>query len=327
MKVYIFTEAGSKYGYGHIVRCSSLYSEINKRGIEVELIINGDQESSEAVADKKHRILNWLSVTSLTGLLEGNVYSIVDSYHASPEIYKYISNNTVRSVFIDDIIRLQYPRGIVVNPSIYSKELSYPSNSEIEYLLGPEYVILRDSFLEGSRLQVRKAISEILVTLGGSDIKELTPKILHLLKVDYPHIRKNVIIGKGYTNSRDIDYIEDPNIQLFYNVRGDQMRDLMLRSDLAITAAGQTIFELIKTETPFIPIQVIDNQEINSKALLAYKIVSQVLQSDDLNFMGKLSSEIKGLLKEESRLSFISNLQGLIDGAGSSRIVNKLIGE
>ncbi|MGG1676526.1 PseG/SpsG family protein [Neobacillus sp. NRS-1170] len=327
MKVYILTEAGSMYGYGHLVRCSSLYSELSGRGIDVELIINGDHEAVEVVKNKKYRIVNWLSIDFLSQLLHGEVYTIVDSYLANFDIYHFISAYTDKSLFIDDNMRLNYPKGIVVNPSIYGKELNYPKNTEIEYLLGPEYVILRDSFLKSKREGTNNQVKEVLITLGGADIRNLTPKILTLFKKEYPYLIKNVVVGKGFTNIKDIENIDDQNVTLYYNVDGNQMKDLMLKSDITITAAGQTIHELIKTETPFIPIQVIDNQRNNVKAILTYNLVNRVLHSDDEDVMDKLSAEIKFLLHEENRLFLINNLHGLIDGAGSARIVSKLLEE
>jgi spore coat polysaccharide biosynthesis predicted glycosyltransferase SpsG len=47
--------------------------------------------------------------------------------------------------------------------------------------------------------------------------------------------------------------------------------ELMVKSDLAITAAGQTIYELLATQTPFIPIKVIENQENNVNGFIVPK--------------------------------------------------------
>lgn len=40
-RVIIFTEGGQDIGFGHLTRCSALYDEIDKRGIEVVLVIYG----------------------------------------------------------------------------------------------------------------------------------------------------------------------------------------------------------------------------------------------------------------------------------------------
>lgn len=326
MKVYIFTEGGKQNGYGHIVRCSSLYQELEKKGIDVKFIINGDKDIVEVLGNKKHSIKNWSSENFLTELLKGDAYSIVDSYLAEQHIYETISNNSIKSLFIDDNARFNYPDGIVVNPSIYTEELEYPNNLNVEYLLGNEYVILRDSFFNSSRKNIKKHVEEILLILGGSDIRNLTPKILTSLKTEYPDIIKNVIIGKGFQNTEEIENIKDKNINYYYNINGNEMKEIMLKSDLAISAAGQTIYELIKTETPFIPIQVIDNQNNNIKGLLKYNIVHKVLHSENNNIINEILEEVKYLINYENRLLLNTKFRGFIDGLGSERIVNKLLG-
>ncbi|SHH83265.1 UDP-2,4-diacetamido-2,4,6-trideoxy-beta-L-altropyranose hydrolase [Clostridium grantii] len=328
MKVYIFTEGSSKIGYGHIVRCSALYQELEKRNIDVEFVINGGKEIAEVevLEGKKKLIKNWLSKDFLINLLKEDSYSIVDSYLAEQYIYEIISSNSTKALFIDDNARINYPDGIVVNPSIYTDELDYSNSGNIDYLLGSKYVILRDSFKSGRRKCIKKDIEEILIVLGGSDIRNLTPKILSSLKVEYPNITKNVIIGKGFCNIEQIKSVKDKNINYYYNIDGNQMKELMLKSDLAISAAGQTIYELIKTETPFIPIQVIENQNNNIKGLLKYNIAHKVLKSQSDNIIDELLKEVKYLINYQTRLTLNIKLTGFIDGLGSARIINKLLG-
>jgi UDP-2,4-diacetamido-2,4,6-trideoxy-beta-L-altropyranose hydrolase len=324
MQVYIFTEGGSKYGYGHIVRCSSLYNDLKNRGIDVQIIINGDEEVKKVIGDKNYRISNWLSLSFLRKIINSEMYAIVDSYLAESEILSFISNNTKKTLFIDDNIRTIYPPGVVVNPSFYSKFLEYPQVSGIKYLLGNEYVILRESFFNCGRDFIRKKITEVLVTLGGSDIRNLTPKIIKSLMMKYPNVIVNVIIGQGFNNIDEIESLKNKNINLLFNLNGEQMREIMLKSDIAISAAGQTIYELIKTETPFIPIQIIDNQENNVKGLLKFELVNRVLYSDSVNLIDELLFELQFLNRFESRLSLNKKMKGIIDGLGSKRIIDEL---
>jgi UDP-2,4-diacetamido-2,4,6-trideoxy-beta-L-altropyranose hydrolase len=324
MQVYIFTEGGSKYGYGHIVRCSSLYNDLKNRGIDVQIIINGDEEVKKVIGDKNYRISNWLSISFLRQILNSGMYAIVDSYLAESEILSFISTNTKKTLFIDDNMRTIYPPGVVVNPSLYSKSLKYPKVSGIKYLLGNEYVILRESFLNSGRDFIRREITEILVTLGGSDIRNLTPEIIKSLMKKYPNLIINVIVGQGFNNIDEIESLKNKNINFLFNLNGEQMREIMLKSDIAISAAGQTIYELMKTETPFIPIQIIDNQENNVNGLLKFDLVNRVLYSDSVNLKDELLLELQFLNRFENRLSLNKKMKGIIDGLGSKRIIDEL---
>ena len=43
-----------------------------------------------------------------------------------------------------------------------------------------------------------------MVTFGGDDARNMTPKILRFLKNEYPDVRKNVIIGNAFNNIDEI---------------------------------------------------------------------------------------------------------------------------
>ena len=60
------------------------------------------------------------------------------------------------------------------------------------------------------------------------------------------------------------------------------MRDLMLSVDVAITAAGQTTYELMSCGVPMIPIKVVDNQKWNILGLQNEGF--QCLDSDTTHF-------------------------------------------
>lgn len=325
MKVYIFTEGGSNFGYGHLARCTSLYSELYRRSISVEFVVNGDKAVEDVLKGKKFNIRNWLSINDLSELLNTKTYSIVDTYYAEKEVLDYISANSINTVFIDDNATMVYPKGIIVNPSIYTKGLDYPESKDVKYLLGPKHVILRDAFRNANRSYLRTNVEKILITLGGSDISNLTPAILELLKAKHPNILKLVVIGSGFSNVEEIKTLSDDTIRLYFNATDEEMKSLMLESDLAITATGQTIYELIKTGTPFIPIRVAENQVRNAKGLLEYGVVSNVLNDRDEAFILRLSNEMNFMLSFSNRTMFNKKMSEIIDGHGSVRIIDELL--
>ncbi len=325
MKVYIFTEGGFTSGLGHVVRCSSLYDVLVSRGINVELIIHGDEGIEEVIQNRKCTITNWLSIDYLSSLVDSQVYCVVDSYLANPNMCKFVFEHSLRTLFIDDIKRMKYPGGIVVNPSIYTDDLHYPEIRDEDCLLGNEYVILRNSFKNCPKKYIHNEVKEILVTLGGSDTRNLTPTILNSLKSEYPASIKHVIISKSFGNIDKITTILDEKIKYHFNVSGVEMRDLMLDCDIAISAAGQTIYELIQTGTPFIPIKIIDNQENNVKGILKYKCANRVLDSESIDIHLDLLSELAWIMNPNSRRTLNANMNGIIDGSGSERIINKLL--
>jgi UDP-2,4-diacetamido-2,4,6-trideoxy-beta-L-altropyranose hydrolase len=324
MRVLIFTEGGSQIGLGHISRCSSLYDELEARGIEVEIIIFGDVNDIETIQNKKFKVANWLSTDFLNNHIEDNDYCIVDSYMASEDLYSFISKRARKSLFIDDNARINYPEGIVVNPSLSTVLVNYHKNKVNCYLLGANYIILRMPFVQVKRETINARVKEVLITLGGSDIHNLTPVIVNKFSSRYPDIIFNVVIGNAFKNTVEIRKINSKNINFYENATAEEMKRIMLKSDLAITAAGQTIYELMATQTPFIPIKIVDNQNNNVAGLKEFNLAERVLDYKDELFKEKIVLEFEKRMDFGNRKELSSKYNKVIDGLGTKRIIDAL---
>lgn len=327
MKVKIFTEGGSGIGLGHVSRCSSLYDEVASRGLEVEFIIYGDIEKIDLLKGRIVKNIYWLSEDYLNNSIQNTDYCIVDSYLASRELYQIIAEKSKKTLYIDDNARIEYPKGIIVNPSLSVDGLNYSKNNQNTYLLGAKHIILRSPFLNVERNTINQDVKEVLITMGGSDIRDLTPRILSSICTKYPDIKFNVVIGNAFHNVKVIESIELKNVELHYNIDAELMKKLMLKSDFAITAAGQTIHELLATQTPFIPIQVIDNQSNNIKGLKKINPDQVVIEYDDELFIRKLEIEFSAFLDYDQREEHFNLCNKKVDGIGRKRIIDNLLKE
>lgn len=325
MRVLIFTEGGSQIGLGHISRCSSLYDELVGRSIEVEFIIFSDTNDFQIIKNKKYKVINWLSTDFLNNYVKEYDYCIVDSYLASEDLYRVISKRAKKSLFIDDNGRIDYPKGIVVNGALSTKAVRYPKNDTNCYLLGPKYIILRMPFIQAMREIINSTVKEILITLGGSDIHNLTPILLNQFSSRYQDIIYNVVIGNKFENIDEIRKFSSKNINFYENATAEEMKAIMLKSDFAITAAGQTIYELLATQTPFIPIKVVENQKNNVEGLKEFNLVEKVLDYRDADFLNKIELEFKNLLKVDKRNEIFTLYTNAIDGFGSKRLIDRLV--
>lgn len=326
MKVKVFTECGNEIGLGHISRCSSLYDEVKSRGIEVEFIVNGNMKNLDVFKGLSVKFENWLSINYLNRCIESSDYCIVDSYLAQVELYELISSKSRKALYIDDNARLNYPLGIVVNPSLNAVRKFYHKTDTNTYLLGHEYIMLRTPFINSNRYVINKDVKEVLITMGGSDIRNLTPLIMNGIGIKYPDITFNVVISDAFYNFEVIKSIELDNMQLHYNVDAQLMKNLMLQSDISISAAGQTIYELLATNTPFIPIKIIDNQNNNIRGLKKINVNQVVINYDDESIIEKLQIEFKKMLDPIERIRLLTVYKGKVDGFGSKRIIDNLLG-
>ena len=70
-RVIIFSEAGQNLGFGHLTRCSALYDEIHKRGIEVVLVVFG-KEIENLLGKRKNILVDWKNLEFLRTFLKKN---------------------------------------------------------------------------------------------------------------------------------------------------------------------------------------------------------------------------------------------------------------
>jgi spore coat polysaccharide biosynthesis predicted glycosyltransferase SpsG len=291
------------------------------------MLIRGDETTRDWLANTGCGFMDWLKEENrFFSFVSGADVVIVDSYLAGPEFYQKISHSIKAPVYIDDEKRLVYPRGFIVNGSIYAGELGYPENQEIVYLLGARHALLRKEFWSPSEDRTNESIETILVTLGGEDIRGLMSGILKMLNSGYPKLKKRMIIGRGFKNIGDIEKEKDSNTEMIYYPNADMMKRQMSLADVAISSGGQTIYELARIGLPTIGVCLADNQVNNLSAWEKAGFLESAGWYND----GGLLDNIKNILGKmdyarRSRMSRIGKTN--CDGQGAIRVVDRVLGE
>ena len=326
MKVFIITEGNFKAGLGHIGRCISIYQAFKEKEIVSCFIINGDESIKDLLNGLNYICFNWIKNSKkLINIINQADIAIIDSYTYDDSLSKKISYNVKIPVYIDDNNRIEYPRGLVINSGLHAKYLDYPTNFKVQYLLGVQYSMLKKTFWEIKPKNIVEQINSILITFGGSDIRNLTPRLIKILKIKFPNIKKKIIIGKKYQNLKEIENLSDDRCELIYFPNSERLRDLMLSSDIAITAGGQTTYELASVGVPAITVAVADNQIMSVEKFneLGINYYAGWWEDDDLftNILGY----IQKLQNLKLRKELIDKGQKLIKSDGSRRIVDFII--
>lgn len=322
MKVILLTEGGKDIGFGHLARCLSLYQAFEVLGHDVRFIINGDPSIKNHLKDKKYVDINWLQQDAeLVSHLKDIDVAIVDSYLAGINIYEKISNKVKIAVFLDDTRRINYPPGVVVNWSISAKDRDYPKKANMFYLLGPEYISLRKAFWNVERKKIRPEVNRVMVTFGGDDSKNLTPKVLGFLTHFYPMLEKNVVIGSAFKNINEIEAVIDSNTHLIHSPGEEGMKDVMLESDAAISSGGQTLYELAYIGVPTVAVAVADNQQNNVKSWEETGFIENAGYWTDPNLIEVLSAKFRRFMDFEQRVRYAEAGRKVVPRNGAERII------
>ncbi len=308
MKIFILTEGGKETGFGHITRCISLYEAFEEKEIFPVLIINGDKNILSLLGNKNYQMFNWLKEgKKLFRSIRDSDFIVIDSYLADKALYERILGTCNRAslVMIDDFKRLEYPKGFVVNASIYGDEIGYPKNDDITYLLGKDYIILRKEFWGPIKKTINEKVKNVLVTFGGMNHNNFIHEILEYLK-EGSNFTFNAIEAKGN------------------KINAHEMVDLMLKADICISGGGQTTHELARCGVPTIAICFADNQIFNLKGWQRHEFLEFIGQFNEPDLFKKIEEILQRLnYKRRKEMSRVG--QALVDGQGARRIVREVL--
>ncbi|WP_407393597.1 GNAT family N-acetyltransferase [Methanobrevibacter sp.] len=318
------TEGGKDFGYGHITRCSSIFQAFEHYNIFPKFIVKGDESIKSVIPDIDVEIDDWLNDFSL--LSKADIV-VIDSYFADLEFYKILSNKVPLVVYMDDNNRLEYPKGVVVNGTLDTSNMNYFQRENIRYLIGNEFIPLRKDFWDIPKLKINDSIVNILITMGGNDLRNLTPKILKLLIDNYPDVNKKVIIADSFKNIQEIESLKNEYVEFIYSPDSCKLIDTMSSVDLAISASGQTLYELACIGVPTIAIGIIDNQKNNIKNWINQGFVEYAGCWDDKNLFHNVLNKIEYLQNKNIRQD--KKLLGIqaVNGRGSLNIVRNVLNE
>lgn len=319
MKVFIVTEGFQNTGYGHLTRCLALYQAFEEIDIQPTLIANCDKDGEKYLGNINLEIYNWLENSSkFLKQIDGSDITIIDSYIASEEIYVQISESVKRAVYIDDFLRIEYPKGIIINGTIGAENFPYKRKPNQRYLLGIDYIPLRKEFWDIPDIKRNDKIQNVLITFGGQDIRNLTFPVLDSFLENYSSLNYHIVRGSDNAD-KDFSKYKKFNVTFYTSLNAEQMLELMLKCDLAASAAGQTTYELARVGLQTIAIGIADNQKYNIKGWFEIGFLTNEIWYYQVDLLEQVTNSIKKILKHDKSEDTV-----YCDGQGARRIVDKI---
>lgn len=250
-------------------------------------------------------------------------YIFVDSYFATNE-YLTILRSVAKVIYISSMHK-RFNTDYLINENIACnreeiEEMYTGSNTKL--LLGSEYSPIRQEFC-GHKYDVSKPVRKIMITTGGGDQHNFMTRFSRLVKRESSYQNVEFTFVSGVCNSNYESLVEETknayNVRILNNCVN--MADVMLESDLAISAGGTTILELCVIGVPTIGISVAEDQLAGLKYMDELGIIEYAGNINDSTFWSNLDSILKGLFNDYSKRKMLSmNAQNCIDGQGAIRI-------
>lgn len=337
-RIVIRADGGSEIGFGHLVRTGALAAAFAESGFEV-LYATATPAATRSV------LPSWVEIVALDGSPETNAWTIeridalnadvlvVDSYAIDASGQEQLAEcASVLGVVLDDARPVH--ADVVVNGNLYAPSLEYGwTGTEPSWCLGPAYLLLREAFrADRSRTSApwRDPPERGLITFGGSDVGNATPRAIEAFESCSVFEDLTVTIGPGFENRSAIEAAarsSDHAIELLSDPDSHTLAAHMRNADLAVSALGSTIYELLASATSTIGIAQAPNQRPIAEALdqrnAAWVIASG---ADGDRMTSAIYEAIDGLLADTDRRRELYECgPTIVDGQGPRRVRDELI--
>lgn len=331
----IRADASSKIGAGHVMRClalaqacqdiggriifvmamdaEALFARLKQEGIElrrIDVVPGSDDDAKQTAGIAHSENADWL---------------ILDGYHFTAKYQKTINGADLKLLVIDDNCEQDhYYADYILNQNIHAEESLYPPEKREAYtklLLGTKYCLLRREFLEHKdfKREIPQKAKKILVTMGGSDPENVSCKVLEVLKqINDSELDIKVVVGATNPHEKELRRVLallPGKTEMIANARN--MPELMMWADLAISAAGSTLWEMCFLKLPFIAVMIAENQrgigeymKTNISDGIVFDSISTDFEKGVCKFINDLS-EFKNITHQLSKI---------IDGKGGYQI-------
>jgi UDP-2,4-diacetamido-2,4,6-trideoxy-beta-L-altropyranose hydrolase len=263
---------------------------------------------------------------------------VLDGYHFDSAYQRLVKERETgrRLLAIDDTAHLdRYYADIVLNQNLHAHSLHYSHAPYTRLLLGTRYALLRREFWawRGHRREVPAVAKKVLVTMGGSDPDNVTLKVVQaLVRIDIPDLEAVVVIGPSNPHREALRRAAESSpspVSLVENV--ENMPELMAWADMAVSAGGTTVWELLFLGVPTLALPIADNQRESMRVLTEWGFVEGPDQDPDeigaeANY--PISIKMQRLALDEDRRTLLARRgRQLVDGRGVLRVAEVLRGQ
>lgn len=247
MPIKILCDAFVTSGLGHVRRCEKILSFIEKLGVEVSLYLYKQND--------------------IGAFLEGvgnDDFLIADSYRLNSKDFYLLKEKAKSLMVIEDEEHAKgfYPKNTkIMNFTLNA--LKHYSHVSKDHYLGVGFYPVDTRFIYDRPINTEN--KEVLITLGGSEQKILK-EIVKILE------NKNVNL---HIISSYIPKNPPKNTHYYSPLSPLEFSSLMKFCACAISASGQTLYELALSQTPSLIFPIASNQILQSKEFESLGIFKQ----------------------------------------------------
>lgn len=347
MNIAFRADASPGIGIGHVMRCLSLADELARMGARCSFICASVVGMAQArIAAHGHELIRlpeapqpareaWQDDADATAAaLAGRRVDWLVADHYGLDVRWESRTRPLASCLavIDDLADRRHDADLLLNQNAGATASAYqgliPTGCSL--LLGPMNALLAPGFaLARGRKSAAGAMRQglhLVITMGGTDPRGATLRAIEALEQALPATaRVTVVLGSSSAivdDAKKKAAASDLDIRLALDV--EDMAALLASADIAIAAAGSTLWELCCLAVPTIAVITADNQQRTASTLAA---LGAVLLIDGPELLrSALPPLLATLLDDATRHQLAGRAGSVTDGLGSGRVAAMMAG-
>jgi len=336
----IRTDASAQIGTGHLMRCLALAQAWQDTGGRAVFLMATEVPALEYRLHSEgmevvHLPVQPGSIDDAAQTVDfsqevGADWVVVDGYHFGADYQRAVKERGLRLLFIDDNGHAEhYYADLVLNQNIHAHEGLYRNReSYTRLLLGTRYVLLRRGFIKwrGWKREIPEVARKILVTMGGSDPDNVTLKVIQALQqVEVDGLEAVVVVGGGNPHYEELQSaVQGSHFPIRLESNVTDMPELMAWADVAVSAGGNTSWELAFMGVPAFLIILASNQRPIAECLDTLGVVVNLGWFKDVAPTEMTQVMTQLLRAPRTRAEMSKHGRQLVDGMGSERVISAL---
>lgn len=330
-RILIRTDGGAGIGLGHLQRCLSLATALQRAGALCFFALHGDDAAAT-------RALEAGFATRLLGSPSADVAPIarewecdaviVDSYLTDGRLLTNLRDAGLFVTAIDDLAAYEMDAHLVVAFGPHAHDAGYSSvRGDTRFLLGPRYTIVRPEYWDVPLMPIRDRVRNVLITTGGADPAGVMPSWIAAVDAIDEDFDVTAIIGPFFADpdavhdaasvaSRTVRVVDSPRVT----------RPMQAMADIAVSAAGQTIFELAALGVPTVAAEIAGNQRPQLDAFARLGAMIDAGATGDPATTNRIASTVARLLSDVGeRRALSETARAAVDRRGALTVAAEIL--
>ena len=333
-RILFIVDAGATVGGGHVMRSLSLAGALEAQGAACAFVtppVVGHVLA--AFAPHMAQVVAFSTEPrDLAKAASGEKCEAVvfDHYGLSEREHRAIGQGRP-SLAIDDLADRPLGADLVLDsgPARRAEDYAGLVEDEATLLLGPSYAPLRPEFagLRDAALAWRgEPVGRVLVSLGLTDVGGITSRVVERLRPRIGDIGLDIVLGADAPSLPGLTKVATRDPRLTLHVDTPHMARLTAEADVAIGAAGSSIWERCTLGLPSIIVVLAENQRPAAQTL-AERGAALMLDAAQPDFEPALDRALMRLLTDAAlRRELAARSAEICDGQGAQRVAEAFLG-